>query len=483
METRRAKQKARLKKIKKLIKNKPHKINDYFNPPLIEEAANCNAKCVEALLYAGAHVDIDNFYETPVYRCLIAEDVPTIDKLECLRVLLRFGANLYEDQSDDEMTPLMLAAYHGETECLEEILKVGYLNGLTPSQYATKMSRVTRASSAKSAIARRFPNKFTPFALAGSDPPSYDEYQEVYKTDIDFRDFDSIPASIYCLCNVKKKSPATMMACLKLLHDAGSDFHLKVVGCDSIVNEALKTDLSVFRYLTTLGYKIDINDGLLIAVGIPNISTVHFMLNEGANLTMVHPANGATPLHIIILGQHRNRALPQDDRHKKMKEMIRYLIQNNANVSSLLDGKYSALDLSFLKLDEFSFAREYLLSENISLGQTSYRSLKACWELCEPDQPDIFQKTKLDLLKFLHTCGLSTKSCLTFKEDEDPGSAVNDWLDKMASSTQSLFTICKHRVRGLLGRDIKKKVPGLDIPIHCQDLLLLKDVLSSECFE
>ncbi|XP_050388370.1 uncharacterized protein LOC126807665 [Patella vulgata] len=489
METRQAKQKARLKKIKKLIKYKPHRINDPDDPPLIEEAANCNAECVEALLYAGAHVDLDNSYETPVYRCLIAEDVPSKDKLECLRVLLRFGVDLYEEQSDDEMTPLMLAAFHGETECLEEILKVGYLNGLTPSQYATKMSVSpgsndggSRARSARSPSARRFPNKFTPFAFVGSDLPSYEEYQEVYKTDVDFRDFDNYTASLYCLCPFKTKSPAIMMACLKLLHDAGSDFHLKVIGCDSIINEALKTDLSVFRYLTTLGYNMDPNDGLLIAVGIPNISTVHFMLNEGASLTMVHPANGATPLHIIILGQHRNRALPKEERHNKMKEMIRYLMQNNVNVSSHLDGRHTALNLSFLKLDEFSFAREYLLSENISLGQTSYRSLKSCYELCE--QAEFFQgKTKLDLLKFLHTCGLSTKSCLTFKEDEDPGSAVNQWLDKMASSAQSLFTICKHRVRGLLGRDIKNKVPGLDIPTHCQDLLLLKDVLSSECFQ
>ncbi|KAK6165683.1 hypothetical protein SNE40_022564 [Patella caerulea] len=552
---------ARLKKIKKLIKYTPHRINDPNDPPLIKEAARCNTECVKALLYAGADVNLMFCDDSAMARCLKARAVSSKDKLKCVKLLLRFGANLYVEQCDDGMTPLMIAAYRGETECLEEILKVGYLNGLTPSQYATSKSPGSNHNGLTSRSVRKFPNDFEPLIAVQNfrvyeeiyriqyDPfeeyyrrinfahaymyfetvnrplpddhgdeslldeefysddeslsdedfysddeslsdesffrlrtvlPSYDEYKEEYKKDVDFKDDDGFMASWYCL--EKRKSPAKMIACLKLLHDAGSDFYLKT-GDNNVINHALKVNSSVFKYLTTtLGYKMDLNDDLLRAVGLLNISTVDFMINEGASLTMVHPLSGTTPLHMVILGQHKDRTLLRDDRHHNMKEMIRYLIQNNANVSSLLDGKYSALDLSFLKLDEFSFAREYLLSENISLGRTSYRSLKSCYEYC--NEANAFQgKTKLDLLKFLHTCGLSTKSCLTFKEDEDPGSAVNDWLDKMASSAQSLLTICKQRVRGLLGRDIKKKVPGLDIPIHCQDLLLLKDVLSLECFE
>lgn len=93
--------------------------------PLAGAARCLKPKLVEFLLSRGAHASKRGDGGVCALHCPFQPDVVAIDEqLACIRILIANGARINE-RTDSGSTPLMRAAWFGNTEAVEELLRLG----------------------------------------------------------------------------------------------------------------------------------------------------------------------------------------------------------------------------------------------------------------------------------------------------------------------------------------------------------------------
>ncbi|KAK6179443.1 hypothetical protein SNE40_011803 [Patella caerulea] len=500
-----------LEELRKIVKENSYLVNDELqNPTLLGQAAKtCNVECVEFLLNSGANVNIvDREGKTPMYYCLTAdEDVRSEDKVGCLKLLLKAGSQLYGTLDSVGSTPLMLAASRSEVECVSEILKAGYLHG-------PKQNLLTQSNKTVTVVGMSSHDKESgdgdddhddkdqdDVSESTIDSEEYDDDYLKYKarynhTSIDFRNRSGFTALRCCLFDKPSKPPASKtVACLRLLVDAGCDIGVTETSADFLIDYNLAEvainvglDASIVKCLVELGCQVDYCENMSMATKELDLGFVRYMMAAGADVSCDYPTKN-NALHTLLLsnGWCLRHITCTDScqlaNYEKIKTMMKFFVREKVNMDALGDDGVSCVVLAcFYKLIDFSFPLEFLLSENVSLPDNIHRWMKSYHEMRTSRYFD--EGTgKFELLKLLYGCGLSPKGCHQFRENEEVNSRIVNWLAENVNQPQPLKTLCKHKLRRILGNDIKTKVPLLRLPLILQDLLLLKDVLTSECFE
>ncbi|KAK6165682.1 hypothetical protein SNE40_022563 [Patella caerulea] len=488
---------SRLVRIKTLITQDPNIINDTTRYPTLlgEEAGQGNVDCVDFLLKSGALVDLkDSEGETATCRCLKAsDDVSTYDKLMCLMLLIKAGANLYDGHNEDGMTPLMIAASVWDDLCLKEILKVGYLS----------------RGNVKWRVIDDNYYKYRRSVYSGQRNKLH-IYHQKYRTTVDYRDENGRNALHHCIRKNTSTSSSRVIACIHHLNEAGCSFTLKSnfsVGSVCFIEQALQagSGAAVVKYLIDLGLKVNLNRCLQLATINLDLTAMKILLEAGADLR--YKRNNCTILHMALLQLIQSEfytltSLPSDlNPHSEMKPVLKFLLENNLDPNTVCQGGGTPLLYScWYRWYGYRFPLDYFVSENVSIQRFTYGNLDWCYEFWVGDDvcTDYDVEKKLELLKFLYDCGLTRTKCLTFKggpnpDDvvifgmsdfvEEPDSVICEWLDNMSATPPSLMYMCKHNVRQLLGRNIKNKVLHLGLPLAAQNAVLLKDILSSDCFD
>ncbi|KAK6170901.1 hypothetical protein SNE40_019187 [Patella caerulea] len=505
----------RLEEIKKIIAENPQLINaELQNPSILgKEAEAGNAECVDLLLKSGAEVDIiDSYNNTPIVYCLRSKDgVKEEEKLECLRLLINAGSQLY--RLHDDRTPLMIAANLCEEDCLREILKVGYLNGpktdLLLDSNQNNVNKEMNDDEEEEEDEDDFSdsdidNEYDRY-LFNDHPNYYARYMAKYCTTLDFRDRNGFTAVYHCLFDNETPAPVTTskkIACLRILKEAGCSFSITHLD-GTLIDTALRIDfdLEIIKLLMEFGCKINFYDCFLWAASNLDLPAVKFFIAKGGNLKEINQS-GTTVLHEVLRKYNEDNHYADkqytttEEKYERTKTMMKFFIKEKVDLNAKIYNRLPAVVFACLYyLVGFNFPLEYLISENVTLEKSNFKfnhemedsdALYWCIKTCMDDawsRANFTSTKKMKLLKLLHLCGMSRKGCLNFRNDEEPGSEIIKWLEELSSKPETLLSICTHKIRTFIGHDIKDKIASLEVPFIVKDLLLLKDILTSECFE
>jgi len=98
--------------------------------PLMGAATCLKPRSIEFLLSKGADPNKKGDGGLFPLACPFQPDVAAVDKqIECIRLLVSAGAQI-DDRADSGFTPLMKAAWFGNTQAAEELLRLGADPGL-----------------------------------------------------------------------------------------------------------------------------------------------------------------------------------------------------------------------------------------------------------------------------------------------------------------------------------------------------------------
>ncbi|KAK6165232.1 hypothetical protein SNE40_022195 [Patella caerulea] len=474
----------RLEAVKRCINKNP----DWNEMYLIDECDDANPlmsaarsgfhECLSVMLEAGADVrDCDRSLDTALHYCFLEpENKNSANRLKCVRLLLDAGADVYHTDMYDG-NPLMAACYICDLDCLKEILKRGY-------ERKNNQNRTENHKSEKEVAARFFVDSSNTVYVETAEgvgevttnpSSSLDKESEpsnqIDRMDINLPDRMSYRNAFHH-CLSSENTGADQIACLRLLLDAGADPTIKPGSSRSmeIAITSSPNSLSLVKLLLAAGVPFDVPEDIRVALTVPNVELVEFYLKRGANVNHRYE-DGFTVLTHLMAGIPKG--FPRNiDRDERTNACLKILLNAKADIN-LSDSKgrqpihFALSRWSFLK-----FPTEYLISENCDFSKLPVFSalvLRARGK----------EEYLLDMVNFLYECGLSYSLCQSL------GAAspyVKNCFGKLTCSPRRLVSLSVFAIRQHIGVNIKAKCGELEIPKIVKNLILLKDVLSPECF-
>ncbi|XP_050418408.1 ankyrin repeat and KH domain-containing protein mask [Patella vulgata] len=437
--------------------------------PLMSAAMSGFYECVSVMIEAGADVNdcASSSEETALLGCFENERNPNSEnRLKCVRLLLDGGADIYQPDSFG-VNPLMAACYICDPICLKEILKRGYERKLNQNITGNHKTEDETASGVFEDLSKCVEDD--------EDAPTSELSEHIDRTDINLSDGLECRNALHHCLNSDNTS-GDQDACLQLLMDAGADTTIKE---DSyrpleLAITSLPNSLSLVKILLAAGAPFDAQD-FLVALKVLNIELVELFLEIGVDVNYGYKGGYTALMHLIDdIPRGLTRNIDRDERAKKCLKIL-FSARSDINLPNsrgLQPIHFAIVRWSFLK-----FPAEYLISENCDFSKLSYAHVSSVFYSAFRDHCK--DEYLLDMIKFLYDCGLSYSLCQSFCA---ASSTVMNCVDTLTCSPRRLVTLSVIAMRQHLGSHIKAKCEELEIPKIVKNLILLKDVLSPECF-
>ncbi|ESO82438.1 hypothetical protein LOTGIDRAFT_170069 [Lottia gigantea] len=299
-------------------------------------------------------------------------------------------------------------------------------------------------------------------------------YKKKFLREIDFRDTEGLTAFQHCI-QATKVPVEKKVECLRLLAQSGVDLTLKSDCEQNPIEMALDlgSDERVLACLIDFGCKVNLDECFSNAKLQRNIPLMNFFIERGANVHFINYLNQNCILHFLYNGDARKNM-------KEFDEVLRVLIQKYKVDINFCNQHSSIFSGAFYLLTKCnSFPLQFLMSENIDVISNANID-KEMPILDERQRREVRMPVK-QYVQLLYDYNMPYDMLIRFigtELDRD----TKKWLNELFDSPSSLSKICKFSVRKCLGKDIKWKVEQLQVPEVIKDIILLKNLLSSECF-
>ncbi|KAK6165680.1 hypothetical protein SNE40_022561 [Patella caerulea] len=444
--------------------------------PLLSAAMSGFHECVSVMIEAGADVNHRDSSElTALLCCFENEKNKNSDKrLKCVRLLLDGGANIYQPDSFG-VNPLMAACYICDPLCLKEILKRGYGRKVNQNITENPKSEDETASGVFEDLSKSIEATFDSYKN-DEDGPSSELSEQLDRTDINISDNLECRNALHHCLNTDNTS-TDQDACLQLLMDAGADTTIKEGPYRplELAITSLPNSISLVKILLAAGAPFDAPKDFRVALMALNVELVELFLEMGVDVNYDDDDGYTALMHLINdipRGLHRNI-----DRDERAKKCLKMLISARSDINLPNMRGLQPIHFAIVRWPFFKFPAEYLISENCDFSQLSYAHVSKVFysvfdSYCK-------EEYLLDMIKFLYDCGLSYSLCRSFCA---ASSTVMDGIDTLTCSPRRLGSLSVIVMRQQLGAHIKLKCEELEIPNIVKNLILLKNVLSPECF-
>ncbi|KAK6165677.1 hypothetical protein SNE40_022559 [Patella caerulea] len=309
-------------------------------------------------------------------------------------------------------------------------------------------------------------------SVSSPEPTASEEYDQ---TDINVTDGAECRNALHHCLNSDNRGP-DQVACLKLLLDAGADPTIKggYYRTLQLAITSLTNSISLVKILLAAGAPFEATEDFLEAIRVFNPELMMLFLQLGADVNHRYEYE-ETALRNLIDAIPRD--LPRNtERDDRVKKCLKILIAAKPDINALDSRGLQPIHFALLLWSCFKFPTEYLISENCDFSGLSFSYVCAVFYSDFPDTSNDL----MDIIQILYDCGLSYSLCQSFSE---ASWEVEDYVDTLTRSTRRLVTLCTISMRQHLGQGIKWKCEELPIPKTVKDLILLKDILSPECFE
>ncbi|ESO82437.1 hypothetical protein LOTGIDRAFT_170068 [Lottia gigantea] len=536
-----------IQEIEKLIKETPELINEPVKTkrnytPLMTAVSNGDTKIVE-LLVNCENIDVnkkDESGESAISHCLfsVCNKVTDENRVKCLKTILDSGkCDIYDFHKEHNLTPLMIAAMLSDDVCLAEIIKAGYSSyhaedydvaKIIKNHFAAKKDEAnnddkdnddedasdvgsdSEDSSDDDVMFRKrrrhnedslFNDEFAPIKMymnlanRSLDRTTYKTfYKKNFGKSIDLFDYKKgKTALMYCLSYYIDNTVEKQLACIKLLVEAGACVDVEDSRSnrpiDLAINDYYPADVSIIRYLISVGCKYNLEYDFLRAAKFMYVDIMRIFIEMGMDPKWTN-GQGRNFLHCFFLNNANEHSFMEDELKEKRKKLLHYLIHDlkvnmNAQGSTPI---FALAFISYMKGIDFPFL--YLVSENIDYNILTSEIEVELYHYKFQDTVDMCLLDKVvDEYKLLYDIGvpynISRKlhNCDNFEGENEPKDETKQWLKEIVDKPDTLVRICTFKLRKLLGDDIKTKVSKMNLPGPLKDKILLKDVLPADCFE
>ncbi|KAK6165231.1 hypothetical protein SNE40_022194 [Patella caerulea] len=473
----------RLEAVKRCVNKNPdwNEIYDDYTfddiSPLMFAARSGFHECVSVMLEAGANVHYkDCSLVTALIYCFhVSDNKKSANRLKCVRLLLDAGADIYHNDVCDS-NPLMAACYICDLDCVKEILKRGYERKIDQNRSENhKSAKETTSGFSEDSTQGVKDEKDAPTSCAEPDGVLS---EKIDRTNINITD-TMMFRNAFHHCVTSENTGADQITCLKLLMDAGADPTIKPGSSRSleIAITSSPNSLSLVKFLLAAGVPFDVPEDIRIALKVPNVELVEFYLKMGANVNHRYE-DGFTVLTHFMAGIPKG--FPRNiDRDERINTCLKILISAKADINLSDSEGRQPIQLALKRWPFLKFPTEYLISENCDFSKLPVSLVSNLVFSALVLRARGKEEYLLDMVNFLYECGLSYSLCQSL------GAAspyVKNCFDKLTCSPRRLVSLSVFAIRQNLGVHIKAKCEELEIPKIVKNLILLKDVLSPECF-
>ncbi|KAK6165674.1 hypothetical protein SNE40_022557 [Patella caerulea] len=381
--------------------------------------------------------------------------------------------------NDDEAASRAVDNSYQNIEAACTAYKGGSLDGCVTNSHNTlkegnpKVDRSSRSSDVSFDESENIVTTSTPSSSVSSPEPTVAEH--IDRTDINVSDGLECRNALHHCLNSDNRGP-DQVACLKLLLDAGADPSIKDghLCTMQLAITSFTNSTSLVKILLAAGVPFHAPEDFLEAIRFFNPELMTCFLQLGADVNHRYKY-GYTALRYLI------NAIPRDlprntERDDRVKKCLKILIAAKPDINVLDSKGLQPIHFALVRWSCFKFPTEYLISENCDFSGLSFSNVCAVFYSDFPDN----SKDLMDVIQILYDCGLSYSLCQSFS---GASWEVEDYVDTLTRSPRRLVTLCTIAMRQHLGQGIKWKCEELPIPETMKDLILLKDILSCECFE